>query len=311
MRDLNIVIDTADEDYAKYLLATISYSTLVKGLKNTVFVDADGKFLEPVSIYQVYDLVQINHAVSSILLKNILMFENHFKTRMAKLVSMYFSDNTSLNDEDEDNPDDFFCKNYYNSSGEARNKLIKLRKKIRESKNMVVKHYLNDKTYMPPWIAVNALYFFHMRTWYKILKGKEKMIIINSSLGLFTSDDDKKFQFFSDILSAIYYSRNHLAHGGSIFKSDFNESLQRDILKNLTGGIFEISSTISMTYTLVLCFCMVFKSEKQLLRQLIVDLRIINELTFKDFNICGLSLFEILQLPIDITDRIEEFIDKF
>ncbi len=195
LKSRNVIIN--NPAFAKQVLSSLSYYTIINGYKNTFLsVPGSESFSEGTTFEDLYTLHIIDTNLNSIILKYILFVERYLKTRLSYLISKEYGVYTDTDDMTNTNPTDYLFRNHYNGTG--RNNILKKIKEVLTSPNLnqSVAHYANDKNHIPAWILVTAMPLGLTIKWYTILKPYDKQticeqFIINNSLSI----EEKKSLF--------------------------------------------------------------------------------------------------------------------
>ena len=314
MREKGVTILPSEEDYAKYLLNSIGYSTLVKGFKNTNFVNSNGDFEPKIEIYELYSLYLLNNQITGILFKNLLIIEHFLKIQICTYISRDIGTNTSLDYADIDNnQSDFLCKKHYRISRvEERNKILyKLKKRViktYDDGNPDILYFKENKNYLPPWIFINAIYLTDTIKWYSILKEEGKNEICNnfSKIQILDEDEDKQ-KLILQLLKLVRDSRNKIAHNEFLIKNNktssknnfpvklFYKSYKDSLLQGISKKKFK---NISLYYSLILIVSILLDDEF-LYNTFIYDLDNLL-IRYEDFSIGDKDVYDILGIPKDI-----------
>lgn len=203
LKSRNLIIN--DEDYAKTILITTSYYTLINSYKS-IFCEND-IFKDGI---QFNDLVIYNHFeydVQMLIFKQLISLENSFKTKTSYVLSQQFG----VHHKNYLNP-----KNYNNRNNKLYSKLKFINEIIKKDESYPIKHYRLYKNHVPAWILVRNMTFGQVLTFYMQFKSKTK------------TDIEKYFpKLLSPLniyLGVIKSFRNKIAHGTPItlFQADFS-----------------------------------------------------------------------------------------
>lgn len=304
----------SDESFVRETLINNSYYTIVNGYKDLfpVCLDKDGIeiFTNPVKFDQLYTLYIIDNNLNSILFKNIIYIEKILRSQISYHVSDRFgvSENEYL---------DF--KKYSRRNGLDRKLVIEnIENKIHGSvRNASVKHYNNHHNHIPPWVAVNELYFGTMINWYKILPSEMKSKIVSKVFHKtpINSDISQCKTLFADMLSLLQTYRNNIAHGNRTFKSNVrNELPKREILNATPNSVlnkdeFYLGYGKNDLYAVFLCIGLLI-NDPYILENFHKDLLhlfqpyIENNLTLSSKG----NIYKTLELPDNLFFRLDEII---
>ncbi|MBF0709765.1 MULTISPECIES: Abi family protein [unclassified Gemella] len=312
----NVILET-DNDKIKLslMLENISYSTLIKGYKNTNLVDEHGCFLESITPYELLELHRINADISSILFKYVLYVEQELNSVLSSIISEKFSTDTSRDKNDIDNPNDFLYKHNYNMNNpETMNVLKKLKKHTtRPIKYTNLEYYVNNKNYIPPWVLLDSIYLSDSIGLYKIMKTSEKDEVIKKMLSTNTNMKTSiKKDMFIKFLNIIKNLRNKLAHSNMLIKSELPDRLIFKDVGEYTNYTLVSGSKKDKKYRDSIFF--------SLMLSVFIPINLINiQLDFykdiiiflnkyKNTSIANKDIFELLNIPKNIHNRMLNFL---
>ena len=222
LRNHNIVVN--DPEYAKEILHSVSYYTLVNGYRDAF--TASSSYPSPVRIEELYGLHMISVDLSTLLLKHVLLLEKSFKTKLSYEVASKYGVCTDLQDLQCSDSNDYlgYC-HYSNSQNRRANILKQIKIESIKHPNASFCHYQSNKNHIPPWILVDNIPFGLSINWYSLLRPVDKEGICNQyfqHLSLSTMDRKELFKKSLDILKSY---RNDLAHGGRVIGVSSKEEL--------------------------------------------------------------------------------------
>lgn len=310
LKSRNITID--NPEFAKQVLSSLSYYTIINGYKNT-FLSLSGseKFAEGTTFNDLYTLHIIDTNLNSIILKYILFVERYLKTRISYLVSRKYGVYTDTNDLTNTNPSDYLCRNYY--CGTGRNNILKSIKEVLTSQNLnqSVAHYANDKNHIPAWILVTAMTFGLTIKWYTILKPTDKQDICEQFITNDNLTTEEKKEFIIKSFSLLKEFRNKIAHGNRTFSMDNLPVLPKNALLTLSRGNISVREYNAgygkNDIFAVILICFILLNDRYILSNFLEDLKYIL-LPYEHVKINGKTIFEIFKLPNNIFERLNIFI---
>ncbi|MBP3870173.1 MAG: Abi family protein [Faecalicoccus sp.] len=173
----NVLI--VNHDFAKGLLASVSYYTLINGYKHMFSFDKNNRFDPPVLFEDFHILHQFIFELSNFLLKNIINIENSLKSHLSYIVSKNYGVETDLEDSHRLGDTDYLAKVHYRNSSLSGGILNAIREQALKSKNVSLIHYRNNHNHIPCRILVNGIPFGLSIEWYRILKAIDKQYICN------------------------------------------------------------------------------------------------------------------------------------
>lgn len=298
--------------FAKRILSSLSYYTIINGYKNT-FLSISGSefFSEGTTFEDLYTLHIIDTNLNSIILKYILFIERYLKTRLSYLVSKEYGVYTDTNDMSNTNPDDYLCRNNY--SGTGRNNILKKVKEVLTSPNLnqSVAHYANDKNHIPAWILVTAMPFGLTIKWYTILKPSDKQAISEQFISSASLSVEDKKEFLLKSFSLLKEFRNNIAHGNRTFSMRNLPVLPKNALLSLSYGNLsnrEYNAGHGKNDTFaILLICFILLDDSYILQNFLQDLKYTLK-PYENITINGKTIFEIFKLPNNIFDRLDSII---
>lgn len=315
MRSRNIVIE--NPEFAKSVLSSLSYYTIINGYKNTFLsVPSNDSFVEGTHFEDLYSLHLIDVNLNNIILKNILLIERFLKTRISYIVSRNFGVFTDLSDLDNINPNDYLFRNNYSSSPHTgRNKTLKHLKQsvLSDHISESLSHYMNDKNHVPAWILTNGISFGLSIRWYNIMKGNDKSEICNQFVGFVSLSIEEKKEFLTVAFDLLREYRNKIAHGTRTFNTTNLPVLPKRSLLSLSRGALSEEEYNSgygkndLFAIILLCFILI--SDEYILKQFYNDLQyILLPYQTSDIRLNGKSILDIFNLPDNIFERLNAFL---
>ena len=306
LSEKNIIVN--DPAFALELLKSDSYYTIVNGYKSAF---TDGQvYPQKVSIEELYSIHAISSNLCNVLLKNILIAERSFKTKLSYTISESFGVCTDLDDITCLDKRDYLCIHHYNKVGNLRNHTLRSIKNIaNQHPTDSLKHYKNTKNHIPPWILVNAIPFGNAINWYSILQVPEKNAICSEYLNDCGFSLEEKKLFFKNSLRILHCYRNLFAHGtravGISCKYQQNKDLMLKVTaRQLTSKQFRDGFGNS-DITALIIILLRLTNNPYVIRSLEHDLQIIlGPYIRQDTKVCQKTILEIFHLPENIFDLI-------
>jgi abortive infection bacteriophage resistance protein len=213
-----------DEEYAKSILITTSYYTLINSYKS-IFCEND-VFKDGIKFN---DLVMYNHFeydVQMLIFKQLLSLENSFKTKTSYVLSQQFG----VHQKQYLDP-----QNFHNRNGKLLSKLNFINEIIENDENYPIIHYRLNKNHIPAWILMRNMTF-------------GQVLIFYTQFNNHTKSEIEKY--FPEILSpvTIYLGviksfRNKIAHGTPITLFQADTSLTYDSIPTEIKTYYNISKT--------------------------------------------------------------------
>lgn len=311
-------ITIPDYAFARNVLGSLSYYTIINGYKNTFLsVKGTDNFVEGTNFNDLYTLHMIDTNINNTILKYILFVERYLKTRIAYIVSEQYGVYTDISDLSNSNSSDYLFRNYYSRSSKERNNILcKIKKTLVSNKvNASVAHYANDKNHIPPWILVTNLTFGLTIKWYNILSSNDKERLCSEFVHSSELSADDKKEFISVSFSLLREYRNKIAHSDRTFNVSNLPVLPKKQLIELSFGAlsaqeYNRGNEKNDLFAVILA-CFILLDDRYILTNFFQDL-MYNLVPYKSESMNGKNIFEILGLPIDIFDRLQNLlINKF
>lgn len=310
----NVTFDNVD--FAKKVLGSLSYYTVVNGYKLPFISDTEKKAFVPGTKFEsLYSLYIIDSNLSSILFKYILYIERYLKTRIAHVVGEHYGVYTNLKIAINPDAEDYLSvKNYSNSTRKRSPIILQLKEEIaRKKKNPIFNHYMESKNHIPPWISVTNIPLGLTIEWYSIMKDAQKTIVCNNFLERYkkTSLEQKK-EFLRCSLLLLKEFRNSIAHGKRTFDAKTSSKLPFPLLATLGDKIIthkEYSAGIGQNnlFAAILSILILIDDE-YLIANFYRDLVSVFK-PYETAKIKDKSIVEIFNIPLDFEERIKIFIE--
>lgn len=219
LQSRNIIV--SNMEFARSVLSSLSYYTIINGYKNT-FLSVPGSdiFVDGTHFEDLYSIHLIDISLSNTILKNILLIERFLKTRLAYTVSNKYGVFTDLYDMGNTNPEDYLYRGHYSSRNHAgRNATLKYIKQsvLSDKSSDSLAHYKIYKNHIPAWILVSSISFGLSIRWYEILKYNDKMEVCDQFIKTNNLNDSEKREFMTIALNLLRQYRNKIAHGNRTF----------------------------------------------------------------------------------------------
>lgn len=317
LRKKNIIIH--NEPFVIEALTTHSYYAIINGFKDIFGTHYDTedkieKFNIDTDFDFLYTLFTIDNDLNSIMFKYIIYVERSLKTKLAYEVGDKYG--VSI--------DAYLTFTNYRDNGDLDRKKVIENIKGQISGNRLksasVIHYTKNHNHIPPWIAVNELYFGTTINWYRILDSDLKDKIANDffKYTLLKDIEDKK-TLLLDMLTLLQTYRNNMAHGSRTFETNVPRELPKiellacvpDYLVSEQEFLFGFGKKDIYA---VMVSILVLLNDKFVLNTFIRDL----ETLITPFEAADIILspkgdiFNTLQLPSDFLARFNKYVeDKF
>ncbi len=308
MKKKNVLI--SDDNFAKEILNSISYYSIMNGYKDifeTYYDEEDNieKFTSKITLEDLHKVYIIDNALNNLLFKYIIYIENTLKTKIAYNVAMRFGE------KQEDYLD--FRKYVSSEPLDRKNVINKVLDELNYNKNNhSVQHYKNNHSFTPPWIAVKALYFGTTLNWYKVLPMAIKEDISKEYFRYsLIQDKEEQKEFILVVLNLLHEYRNNIAHGSRTFLSNVSCELSKNLLlKAVTTDVLTEKEFLNgfgkKDLFAVIVSIAILINDPAIFRQYLVDLATI---TF-GYNDSSLPLspkgniYQTLNIPEDYVEKI-------
>lgn len=304
LSEKNIVVD--NPDFAMEVLKSDSYYMIVNGYKSAF--TSGQVYPQQISIEELYSIHAISSELCNILLKNILIAERSFKTKLSYVIAQDFGVCTDLNDNNCFDSRDYLCIHHYNKIGNLRNHTLRNIKRIAvQYPTDSLKHYIDTKNHIPPWILINAIPFGNTINWYAILKPAEKDQICAEYFNDCEFTLAEKKLFLKNGLQILHKYRNLFAHGNRAVGIYCEYQQDKDlILKAASGELTSrqfLSGYGNSDITAVIILLMRFTNNPYVARRLYLDLKsLFEQYIYREIKICQKSILDIFHLPDNIFD---------
>lgn len=304
-------ISIPDHNFARMVLSSLSYYTIINGYKNTFLsVPGTDNFIEGTNFNDLYTLHMIETNVNSLVLKNILFVEQYLKTKIAYLVSEQYGVYTNPQDLSNRDPADYLCRNNYSRSNSGRNNILRQLKGTLTSDriNDSVAHYANTRNHVPAWILVTNITFGLTIKWYNILSTTDKARICSEFIQTSALSVDDKKEFLSIALDLLRRYRNKIAHGSRVFNLSGLPVLPKRQLLHLSYNVLsadEYNRDIGKSDLFaVILACFILIDNRYILINFLRDLMYTLN-PYINIRMNNKSILEILGLPNDLFDRLD------
>lgn len=296
----------------------ISYSTLGKGLKSTGLVDDNGKFTQETTTKELMLFHSINMDISSLLFKYVLFVEQSLNTTLSNCISSNFGTDTTR-DEDVNNPNDYLCKENYVGNDVAIKTLIRIKQHIvNPIKYTSLEYYVQNKNYIPPWVVLNSIYLSDSINLYKIMKSEKKTDIVNKLLYIQneTTDDEKYIELKKDLFGSFFNMiksyRNKLAHPTVLIKHALPKALIFNKIGEYSNYTLIYNRKYDTKYRQSVVFSLILSILPMInLVNISMDFYLDISIFLKKYEhekVFGKDIFDLLNIPKDLKDRILKFI---
>jgi len=309
IRNKNVLIN--DVYFAENVLSSISYHTLINGSKKTFCDDSSpGKYKNGTTLEMIFSLYLLESKFNSTLLKYILFVEKSLKAKIGYLIGSKYGVN--FKDDISNSQDNYlYYNNYSSKSKRLNNTLIKIIESYNNStRNPIIAHYTSKNTHIPPWILFTVVPLGQIINFYTTFKFDDKSYICSKMLNksyLAITNDDK--EFFIDAINLMHEYRNTFAHGNKIMQNNVSKELSKNNVLNLFNGNVvtdkEYSSGMAKNGTFALILVLIsLIDNKYILAEFQSDIEYIINI-YQAAVFLDKSLFDVLNIPVDILNKID------
>lgn len=249
-------IEIRDEAFARSVLDSTSYYTLINGYKEPFSPGRQNDSFQPgTTIEEIYTTHIIDMNLSSILLKYILHTEFALKSRLSHLIAERYGVISAMNhtfDGINRNPDDYLYRGHYSHSNPARNNTLRHISEVLQGVGIKMdgtiytihhfqsdslQHYRENHNHVPPWVLTTSLTLGEVRRWYSILKPSDKVVICRKFLPFEGYDINLRKEYFAKSLELINEFRNGVAHGRAVCSTFCVTEVPKDMLIPVAPGL--------------------------------------------------------------------------
>lgn len=309
IKDKNIIVE--NENHTIAALKNHSYYSLINGYKNhflesgkTDTMIHNTSFNDFTSIYYLYS------DVSSLIFKYILYIEKSLRSRLSHIIAREFGVY----------PQEYLDRKNYKDYKNLRVSTLKdVQEVIDNCKTNSVTHYFKEnKKNIPPWIVVQDASFFTVISWSNILPKnlKEELLhdyYVNSNLY-----KEHQEQYFHHSFHFLREYRNLAAHGKRDFKEKINNYLKKSSSIHFFGSTLLKQDDLEKGRGLqdllaVFNLILMYTQDITLIRKFINEFILliipyVDKDTYSPTHfINNKSVYQILNLPEDIMDRIKKY----
>ena len=262
----------------------------------------------------IYSIHIDSHDLKQLFLKYILLVENSLKFKMSYVISESYGTKTDITNPLSFDDDDYLSLNHY--VGDRRSVVRKLEKSIKDARNSSLSYYRDCRGNIPPWILLENTYFNLTIRWYKTFKNSLKIRVCDAMF-LFISESispSHREEFLIKSLAILRDYRNSFAHSSrrDIISDELPHTASSLILKDTFFNESDYANGIGKNdlSALISILCMLSPDE-YIVARLKNDLeRFIEKYLGADILPENVSIFDILNLPHDILDRVSNFTRK-
>ena len=234
----NLIIEDSDIPFARSALSTISYYDLVNGYQE--YTMQNGVFKAGTTLRYLFHYYLFDKDIQNIMLKNSLLVENIFKTKLSYVLAKNFGVDVY----------DYLNPKYFKNNIRRNIYFEKVKreifKRINKFKPQPTLYYKKHHNHIPPWILLRNVEFGNAINLYRLLKSPYKEELAKS---LIKGNNNQKLciDFSLSALNFIKNYRNDIAHNlkfGSSHHSllPFNTTLKIINNPEITDGISEFNN---------------------------------------------------------------------
>ena len=271
-------------------------------------------FESDITLELLYSLHIDLHDLKQLFLKYILLVENSLKFKMSYVISDNYGTETDFSNLLNHDKCDYLSVKYY--TGDRQSVIIKLKKNIRASRNSSLEYYRDQRGNIPAWILLENTYFHLAINWYRTLKEPLKSLVCNSMFLRYNSGTDnvQRKEFLNKALMILKDYRNSYAHSNRI------DMVKDELPHTPTSLLFDASFYNKADFnngigkndlTALISILCILAPDEYIAFRLESDLHAFMD-KYQDNDVLpeNVSIFDILNLPHDILDRVSNFTRK-
>lgn len=312
-------IDAINEDFAKEVLFSTSYYTLVNGYSK-MFIDPNSEdvCIEGTSIEILHLLYTLDTDICSIINKNILKVEQTLKTLISYRVGEKIGDTPYyyLNFSNYTQNSLYDFKQFKKAANKALG--IKWNGEFYDPVDKSILHYVNNyqRDNVPPWILSNGLTLGPTINWYNSLKPEDKNWVCLKLTRHLPEDINLKdrLEFLKTSLKLLHESRNNISHSRRVLIQNSEVQIPKLTLFNIINDSilteYEYNSKLGQKglYAIIIVLYLLLYDEYQL-NGFHFDLSLILN-NFSNIKLINdLNPFNLIELPSNIGERINLLYD--
>ncbi|BAH17609.1 Abi family protein [Macrococcoides caseolyticum] len=275
------------------------YLNLYSAYKKILNIDSE----TPINTKDLKFIYTFDFDLQSLVFKYLIQFEISLKERLNYIMCTKFGYAEH----------EYLAKDNYNTSGKfnventINNALLKIR-----YDEYPIKHFINNRKLVPPWLFLKHIPFGNVQQLYKILKSEEKSSVVNHFITNHSSlTIDLKKEFFDNSLEYIRHYRNVIAHANRFI--NHNISTDRGNKKSFLKHYFSESILTEYEFNTSLCrndvnglfFLIIILTPSKLLRdRFIFELDLLIRQYYEADE--GKKIMHISKIPENIVDRLSE-----
>lgn len=300
------------------ILSVVPYHTLINGYKD--LYSENDIFKEDTDLILLFVTHIIYTSINSIIFKYILHIENSLTAKLGYYVADSYGVETNINYVEDmkdlhrirvsEDRSDYLCFHHYSGGGSM--KILKrMSKSCRKPYNdTLIHHYTTTKNHLPPWILANDLSFGKTYDWYSILRAPIKNKIVNGFYSeKSTLNIEEKKELFQAAMKQLIQFRDRVAHSNKTVGLEMGKYLpvnptlklidNKDIL---TKEEMEIGLGRNDLYSIILSVLLMLNNPTYSTTFVEELVNLFNQ--YSETKYLDDTLFEILNLPEDIEDRL-------
>ncbi len=299
----------SNRSFAKDVLASVSYYTLINGYKNMFSFNENDVFNPPVLFEDFYILQKFDFELNNILFKYIISIENMLKSHLSYRISENYGVVTDLSKENALGDEDYLAKSHYRNTSKTNNILYKIKKYASDSKNIGIQHYARNHNHIPCWILINGIPFGIAIQWYNILKPDDKSYVAEKMLRTSKLNIEEKKEFILKALKILRLYRNSIAHGNIVFSNTINVELPKRQTVIIANGFITqedylhgIGRTDLIATIIAISAFIPDRDKEMFISQITAIFEDISETIFSNGN----TIYDFLNLPANFTAKLQK-----
>lgn len=212
-----------DEESALKKIMTYGYYNIINSYKESYLINDNQlkQFKEGVTFEQIFSLFTLDHSLRNSIMASMQDLEEHLRAITAEVISESFG----VNHKEYLNPRNYRDRKASLYRFSLAGILETLNKNALSDKNPI-KYYREKYGYVPPWILLKGTYFSTLVNFIRLLKHKEKCMLISRLYGItdYSQITPSVIELLTTTLFICLEYRNMSAHGGRIYNFYSNHS---------------------------------------------------------------------------------------
>lgn len=305
----NINVSEYEKDISLNRLKNHSYYSLINGYKPHFLLDGYSDTMrEGTTFSQFYAIKILEMDLSAILLKYLQIIEQGFRTRVSHVIAREYSTDDEV----------YLDKANYVNTNRRRHKTLEHFKSLRDKPNdNSYSHYFREikKVSIPPWILLQDANFYNVINLYSCLPDESRKELRSEYIS--TGRLNTENNLFIDSMQLLREYRNIYAHSKRNFEEKINYNLDCKLTKSTAypdlydEDYFDsnlkakgLNVVIPLIFNYLNDDFLYYRLYRELLTLFVED-GYIDEDYKGNYIFNDLSIYDILNLPIDFFDKID------